>query len=78
MDSSRGVSTRGQQVEMDSSHKQRTGINSMQIVQVGGEPQSLDGAFDVFLDVRGRVGDGTTSGKDVEAAFGSNCGRLAT
>lgn len=35
----------------------RTGINSVQIIQVRGEAQSFDGAVDILLDVRGGVGD---------------------
>jgi hypothetical protein len=43
----------------------------MQIIQVRGEAQSLDGAIDVGLYVRGRIGDFACWGgaEAVEAAF---------
>lgn len=52
--------------------KEHTRINAMQVVQVRSEAQSLDGAFNVLLDMRGGVGDGSLAGKDVEATLGSN------
>lgn len=43
----------------------------MQVVQVRGEAQPLNGALDVFLDVRGGIGDAAAA-EDIEAAFGGD------
>ena len=43
----------------------------MQIVEIGSEAESRDGAFDVLLDMRGRIRDLAVS-EAIEAAFRSN------
>lgn len=49
----------------------RTRIDSMQIVEIWCEAKSLDGPFDVRLDVRRRIGDAAVP-KDVEPALRSD------
>lgn len=44
----------------------------MQIVQIGRKPESLNGSFDVLLDMRGGVGDGDIPSNDVETTLGGN------
>lgn len=49
----------------------------MEIVQVRSEAKSLNRAFDVLLDVRGRVGDHSLTPKGDKATFrGNYCKRL--
>lgn len=43
----------------------------MQVVKIRSKAQSFDGAFDVLLNVRGGIGDGSIS-FDVEATFRGN------
>lgn len=45
----------------------------MQVVQIRSKAQSLNGALNVLLDMRGGVGDGTLAREDVEATLRSNC-----
>lgn len=44
----------------------------MQVVKIRGKAQSFDGAFDVLLNVRGRIGDRTTPSEDIETTFRGN------
>lgn len=46
-----------------------TRINSVKVVQVRSKAESFDTAFDVAVDVLGRVGDPTSS-EDIEPALG--------
>lgn len=41
----------------------------MQVIKVRREPESFNRPFDVLLDMRRRVGDASTSPKDVEATL---------
>lgn len=50
-----------------------TGVDPVQIVEIRSETESLNGAFDVLLNVRSRVGDRTIPSDDVEATFRSDC-----
>jgi hypothetical protein len=49
-----------------------TGIDTMEVIEIGREAKSFNGTLDIFLDVGRRVGHRPTSGrivKDVEAAL---------
>lgn len=46
-----------------------TGIHAMQVIKVRRETESLNRPFDVLLNMGRRVGDTSTSPKDVEAAL---------
>lgn len=50
----------------------RTGINAMEVIEVRREPQSLNRAFNVRLDMGRRVGN-TSVAKDIEATLGGDC-----
>lgn len=52
--------------------KKHTEIHAVQIIEIRGEAESLDGAFDVLVDVSSRVGDASTSSEDIEATLGSD------
>jgi hypothetical protein len=47
---------------------ERTGVNAMKIVEVRGKTEPLDGAFNIFFDVSGRVGH-LAGAEDIETAF---------
>lgn len=51
----------------------RTGIDSVEIVEIRGETKSVDGSLDVFLDVSGRVGNRPLGSEDVESTLGGHC-----
>jgi hypothetical protein len=44
----------------------------VQIIEVRGEAESLDAAFDVLVDVSSRVGDASTSSENIETTLGSD------
>jgi hypothetical protein len=44
----------------------------MQVVEIGSEAESLNGAFDILFDMSSRVRDTRFSVEAFEAAFGSN------
>lgn len=45
----------------------------MQIVQIRSKAESFDGALDVILDMRCRIGDRVVSLEDLEATFRRDC-----
>lgn len=69
IDSVRGVSTRVSKMDIITPVIGHTGIYPVQIVEIRGEAKSLNRAFDVLLDVRGRVGHRTVPSKDIESTF---------
>lgn len=52
----------------------RTGVDSVEVVEIGSETQSLDCSLDVFFDVGGRVGYLSFRPKDVKSTLGGHCG----
>lgn len=50
----------------------RTGIDTVEVIQIRREAEPLDGAFDVLVDVFCRVGKASTSVEHVVAALGSH------
>lgn len=51
----------------------RTGVNSVEIVEIGSETKSVDCSLNVFFDVSGRVGYLTFRPKDVKSTLGGHC-----
>ena len=48
-----------------------TRIYPMEVIQIGSKAEPINGACNVLLDVRGRIGDATTT-KYVKAVIWSN------
>jgi hypothetical protein len=49
-----------------------TWVNSVKIIQIRGKSKTFNRAFDVILDMSGRIGNTTTT-KDVKATLRGNC-----
>lgn len=75
IDSVRGVSIEISKVDMDIKAIGRTGIYPVEIVKIRSKPKSLNGAFDILLNVRSRVGDRTIPSNDVESTLRGDCRR---
>lgn len=44
----------------------------MEIVEVGGEAEPLDGTLNVLIDMGRRIGDSAGGAKDIESTLGRN------
>lgn len=63
------ISTRDWQHTQETSS---TWINSVEVIEVRCEAEPLDSTLDIFLNMRGRVGDFTFCAKDFESTFRSD------